>query len=343
MRAWFGAIAQVAVLGLAGLAVVQRPDGQGALRFEIRDAATGELVPCRLTLVGVGNTRDPRLTRRASGERVGDAVVVENRILSLTGTGAVRVPRGRYHVVVSRGPEWDVTIARDVRVGRRGAEMRARLAHVVDTTGWLSADLHVHSAASSDSSVPLEHRVVEFVAEGVDLIAATDHNRVADYGPVIAALGAGRHLASVRGDEITTWGRGHFGAFALPEALAGTRYGAEMKRSWPVPRIFDHVRGHAPDAVVSVFHPRSGRRTGYFDAYAHPPAGYDAIEVMNGFKDPDRRQLERVLLDWFELLDAGAPVGALGNSDTHRLTDVLAGYPRNYLRCWPRPGSPWTA
>jgi hypothetical protein len=38
--------------------------------------------------------------------------------------------------------------------GRRGdPEVHARLHHVIDTPGWISADLHVHSAAVGDVPV----------------------------------------------------------------------------------------------------------------------------------------------------------------------------------------------
>ena len=61
--------------------------------------------------------------------------------------------------------------------------VQARLRHVVDTHGWLSADFHVHAARSPDSRVPMHDRIYEFVADGVELIVATDHNVVCDYAP----------------------------------------------------------------------------------------------------------------------------------------------------------------
>src|SRR5207244_1342808 len=39
-----------------------------------------------------------------------------------------------------------------------------------------------------------------------------------------------------------------------------------------------------------------------------------------------------LLRDWFFLLSSGTRVTALGSSDTHRLRDVKAGYPRSWLR-----------
>src|SRR5205814_925530 len=55
-------------------------------------------------------------------------------------------------------------------------------------------------------------------------------------------------------------------------------------------------------------------------------------EVLNGYQDSERRSVDRVIHDWFELLDHGHVVTATGNSDTHHLDHNIGGYPRNYVR-----------
>src|SRR5262249_52104510 len=59
---------------------------------------------------------------------------------------------------------------------------------------------------------------------------------------------------------------------------------------------------------------------------------FDAIEVLNGYQDAERRSVDRMIDDWFALLAHGHIVTATGNSDTHHLTYNLGGYPRNYVR-----------
>jgi hypothetical protein len=54
--------------------------------------------------------------------------------------------------------------------------------------------------------------------------------------------------------------------------------------------------------------------------------------VLNGYQDTNRKSIDRVLEDWFALLDRGHLVTATGNSDTHHLTFNLGGYPRNYVQ-----------
>ena len=56
--------------------------------------------------------------------------------------------------------------------------------------GAVSGDFHVHGAASYDSSIPDQDRVVSFLAAGVDVIVATDHDVVTSYASTLAALGA---------------------------------------------------------------------------------------------------------------------------------------------------------
>jgi hypothetical protein len=316
---------------------------EGGLSFDVRDAKTGERIPCKLTLVGVDGTRDPELTRVDIGRQEGDAIAAYNRIMSLTGVGAVHVPLGSYDVTVSRGPEWEISTARRVKITPRGATVTARLAHVVDTHNWLSADFHVHAARSPDSRVPMQDRVFEFVADDVQMIVATDHNVISDYEPYIRELGAGKYITSAVGDELTTNGWGHFGAFPLPAVLERAGQGAVLVHGRRPDDFFRDVRSNAPDAIIDVHHPRIDAEIGYFDLghfdarsdHADRPGfswDFDALEVMNGYQDPVRRSVDRIIDDWFSLLNHEHIVTATGNSDTHHLTFNIGGYPRNYVK-----------
>jgi len=321
-----------------------RLEPEGGLSFDVRDARTGEPIPCKLTLVGVSGTKDPELTRVDIGRPEGDkAIAAYNRIMSLSGVGAAHVPFGTYDVTISRGPEWDIATVRKVKIGAAGAVVTARLSHVVDTTGWISADFHVHAARSTDSRVPMQHRIFEFVADDVQMIVATDHNVVSDYDPYIRELGAGAFITSAIGDELTTGSWGHFGAFPLPADLERAGQGAVLVHGRRPDDFFRDVRTNAPDAVIDVHHPRIDSEIGYFDIAHFDARGdraerpgfswdFDAIEVMNGYQDPVRRSVDRVVDDWFALLDHGHLVTATGNSDTHHLTFNIGGYPRNYVK-----------
>lgn len=314
----------------------------GTLSVELR-GDDGAPIPARLTFRPVGDTAPPAFTSIDIAREEPGAITAFERAFVLRGDAELHVPAGTYDVWISHGPEWDTTRVRvDIAAGV-DTELRARLHHVVDTPGWISADLHVHSAASLDSRVPLRDRVFQFVADGVDLIVATDHNVIADYAPVIAELGVRDLLASTTGDEITTKQWGHFGAFPLPADDDELGRGAIATGPRTAAQIFADVRARAPGALIDVHHPRLEHgKLGYFAqagldfATGHARAAgfsfdFDAVEVLNGYQDADRRTLARVLDDWIALLDAGHRVACTGNSDSHHLTFNLGGYPRNYV------------
>ena len=315
---------------------------KGALAFEIVDAKTNQRMPGKLTLIGAKGTTEPRFSKDIGVEDMGEAeLCAYNRVFSLSGVGVIAVPLGTYDVTVSRGIEWTISTAR-VTVTTKGVEVHAKLEHVIDTPKWVSGDFHVHASGSPDSHVPMRDRVYEFVADGVDMIVATDHNVVSNYAPLIAEMHADKLLASSTGDEVTTGGWGHFGAFPLPHEMETEGHGAiPVKKRTPI-ELFASIRKSAPDAIIDVHHPRLEKGTGYFflgkfddknDRSNRKGFSYDfdAIEVLNGYQDTNRKLIDRVMEDWFALLDRGHLVTATGNSDTHHLNYNLGGYPRNYV------------
>ncbi len=315
----------------------------GDFAWDVRDADTGVPIPCKLTFVGVDGTPSPAFTKNDIGRQEIGAVAAHDRLMAAEGVGAARVPQGTYDVWVSRGPEWDLFTARRVKVGAQGTRVSAKLHHVVDTAGWISADFHVHANMSTDSRVPMDDRIYEFLADGVEVITSTDHNVVADYGPIIRELGAGMDIASIVGDEMTTGGWGHFGAFPLPQDLERAGMGAVLVHGRSAADFFKDVRVSAPTAIIDVHHPRIDSEIGYFNLgrldAAHDRAerpgfsfDFDALEVLNGYQDPERRSVDRVIDEWFTLLQHGRLVTATGNSDTHHLDHNIGGYPRNYVR-----------
>jgi hypothetical protein len=336
-------------VGVAGLVVarlaVAHPHlrhATGTLSIEIRDENNGR-IPARLTFRPVGDTPTLYFTTIDIAREEAGAITAFDRAFVLRGDADIRVPAGTYDVWVSHGPEWDTARERVTISAGAEVEVHTRLRHVIDTPGWISADLHVHSAASLDSRVPLRDRVMQFVADGVDLIVATDHNVIADYAPVIAELGVSDLLASATGDEITTKQWGHFGAFPLPADDGELGHGAIETGKRTAQQIFADVRAKAPGALIDVHHPRLLHGSmGYFvlsdfdlaTGKVHTPGfsfDFDAIEVLNGYQDADRKTVGKVIGDWIGLLDGGKRVSCTGNSDSHHLTFNLGGYPRNYV------------
>jgi hypothetical protein len=312
------------------------------VRFRIVDRATGRPVPCRLTFTGIAGTRGPAFSE-GDLPQLGDGWVgAYNHLFSRSGEGDVVLPTGRYELLVTRGMEWSAHRA-EVQVTEAGTSVEGTLEHVVETPGWASADLHVHAEPSFDSQVPMAARVHQFVADGVDHLVSTDHNVVADYGPIVRELGLEELLGTTTGDEITTAHEGHFGAFPLPHDPATAKGGAIATKGRTPREIFRAVRRRAPDALIDVHHPRFDRGLGYFNVGELNPitakarrAGFslefDAVELLNGYQDPDRVFFEQAFSDWLALLKAGRVYTGTGNSDSHHLRFNLGGYPRNFVR-----------
>ena len=70
--------------------------------------------------------------------------------------------------------------------------------------------------------------------------------------------------------------------------------------------FFNDVRVNAPGAIIDVHHPRIDSEIGYFDIAHFDARGdradrpgfswdFDAVEVMNGYQDPVRRSVDRVV------------------------------------------------
>ena len=317
--------------------------GNGTLQIVVHDDMNGP-IPARLTFRPVGETAKVFFTTIDIARQDVGAVSAYDRAFVLRGPAEIKVPPGTYDIWVSHGPEWDTTRERVTIKSGEELELAVKLHHVIDTPGWLSGDFHVHAAPSLDSRVPMRDRVHQFVADGVDLIVSTDHNIISDYAPLIAELGVGDLLASATGDEITTKTWGHFGSFPLVADESELGHGAIDTGARTPRQIFADVRAKSNAALIDVHHPRLEHgHIGYFYlAQLDQRSGqakragfswdFDAIEVLNGYQDSDRKTLDQVIADWQSFLDSGKHVAATGNSDSHHMTFNLGGYPRNYVR-----------
>jgi hypothetical protein len=309
----------------------------GTLHWKVRERGAGVL-PARILVRGIAGAPDPDW-----GEEPSDGASLN--VIHADRDGERAIPPGRYRVTITHGFEYTMHQSDVAVIADKTAAVAAELDRVVDTRGWISADLHVHAQPSPDSTVPLSDRVLALAAAGVEVAVATDHNAVTDYGRAIRERGLEPWLASIVGDEVTTRGvpLGHFNVFPLAVG------------SDPIP--FDHIgppalvsaaRAAPPsdrDKVIQLNHPRMGS-IGYFELLRFDlrdiPAwrersplietGFDAIEVFNGDDYAKLDEVERVMHDWYALLDAGVRVTATGNSDSHKLTYHECGVPRNLVQ-----------
>ncbi|HCU25761.1 MAG TPA: hypothetical protein DF383_12155 [Deltaproteobacteria bacterium] len=135
----------------------------------------------------------------------------------LVGGNEFRLEPGEYEIFVTRGPEYSVFHQRVTVAGGAAVAVNAQLQKVLDTSGYVSADFHMHGIRSADSAWGLDSRVYAGLAEGMDVLVSSDHDVVTNYAPVIEKLGVGNLMTSIMGDEITPLAFGHMGVFPIDE------------------------------------------------------------------------------------------------------------------------------
>jgi hypothetical protein len=197
----------------------------GRLEAHVEDEA-GIALPARVSVIGFDPS--PPITAEGAGvpglgasvlglfEDPKEAVpfgIVAFGYSDASGDVAFDVEPGSYELVVSRGTEYSVHQAPLVISAGSTTSVSTQLARVLDTSGFVSSDFHVHGIRSADSRVADGPRVAQFAGEGVENIIMTDHHVHTDLSPTIAALGLGNWVASTVGEEITTFDYGHFNGY----------------------------------------------------------------------------------------------------------------------------------
>jgi hypothetical protein len=284
-------------------------------------------------------------------------------------SGAIAIEPSAYQVVVSHGPEFSIH-AEDLSVsGGSVLDVDAELARVVDTTGFIAADLHVHSFDSPDCKVTRKERIVSMLAEGVDFFTPSEHEVRADFSQDVANLGAEDLISTAVNNEITTFDYGHFGGFPMtvdPDQVNGgaVDWGRAAPPGEDFPsfgaygltpgEIFDEVASDPGENTIHIHHVESFFDGGLrFDTGLSPPQSFGdptAVRLdpaIANFWDPDFTALEiwegarrsqtidDFLLqnagNWFNLLNQGLARTGYAVSDTHVLVSVQSGAPRSMV------------
>ena len=309
-------------------------DPAGVLAWTVTESGSGIALPAKLSLLNTPVSPD------WDGPDLGDASSLAGgyAILSPTGAGSLEVPPGNYELWISRGTEYDVSVQPITITAGVTTNVNAALLRSVDSTGWISSDLHVHAANSFDSGVTFETRIQQSAAEGLEYPVATDHDYHSDMTSAITSTGLTSWVGTMPGNELTTNDWGHFNAYPVTVNTGALRNGAPDWIGLTPSGIFGALRADLADPVVQLNHPRAGG-IGYFDLTSiNPVTGespdpnystdYDAVEVFNG------KRLTQVLTvknDWYHLLNNGERVTGLGNTDTHKVFGQEMGYPRNFI------------
>jgi hypothetical protein len=344
--------------------------------------------PGRVEVRGIGDTADPVFRDDLLGTTLDGAALpsatATSAIVFLGDEGRpleVAIAPGRYRLTATRGLDWEIaSVEVDVAAdGVRVAVPPFALEALEPLVGFVSADLHVHAEASDDSQTPNEDRLRRYVAEGIDVMVATDHDHVSNYAPAMAALGIGDRLRVVQGVEVTSstpsseapWTIGHHNAWPIARRPHAHRQGAPPSQNRGVGALYAELRADYGARVVQLNHPRPtptsiekddlngdyfahGEDGRAFDptlpldhdhhaAYLRPTGEGDTTALdFDAIELMNGTSYPRYLAirdDWYALLRQGLRPAATANSDTHAPGE-LAAYPRNYVRVGPEGDAP---
>ncbi|HYI95363.1 MAG TPA: CehA/McbA family metallohydrolase [Bryobacteraceae bacterium] len=302
-----------------------------AATISISAAGEGGPMPLRLTIVDKGGTLVPFVSLKSGSyeaQRTGALYTVD-------GTARIGLPTGEYEIFASRGFEYSAPSQRVVLQTGSAKEIRLRLEREVRIQRYVSADTHVHTfELSRHGDATVDERILTAAGEGLDIVIATEHNRVDDYTPAVKRRNLDRWLFAVPGNEVTT-AMGHFNIFP---AISSTRQPDPRQQNWAA--LMSAIR-EAEGVQLNVQNHPQDLHSGYrpFDSSHHlssvgtnlngRPISVNAMEVVNsGAMSSDVMRLVR---DWMGLLSRGLSVAAIGSSDTHTVDFVPIGQARTYI------------
>lgn len=228
----------------------------------------------RLVFKGVNGTDDPNFVDSLTGYKVkeGDDTFYYSKVPQLFLGGidsdpkTVVLPAGNYRVYATRGPEYSVTktelLVLAGKVTRLNLDLPER---VIETQGYIAADLHVHSAAGFDNAFGMKERVKTFVAEQGEVLVSSEHDVPIDLAPVIKFMGLDDQLISIAAVEMTSlliseknpYTGGHINFFPVQPKPNEYRKGMinhENRRLREILHDFDHSH---PGVVSQLNHARN--------------------------------------------------------------------------------------
>ena len=324
----------------------------GKLRFELPAPSyaviditdgDGQPVPCKVSFHGRDGTEDPNYGPDSAIHGVRNLWYTHN------GQAKVEIAPGKYDVVISHGPEFDAIVEQITVERGKETKIEGRLVRTVNTPGWLSTEYHSHSSPSGDNTSSQRGRVLNLLAEHLEFIPCTEHNRVDTYVPHLKHFGALDRVLTCSGMELTGGPLpiNHQNAFPLVHKPRTQDGGGPLTDSDPVVQIERLAMwDDGSDKLVQTNHPNIPQMVGDRDFDGTPDEGF---EKMFGFMDvievhppaniftppaslpPSDRELGNVIFHWMQLLNVGYRVPGVVNTDAH-WNYHGSGWLRNYVK-----------
>lgn len=309
----------------------------GTLEVQANDSGSGKALPVRIQIIP--QTPPPAIPRSLGVHTPRNS----RSVLAWSATGRERfaLPPGPHRVLLSHGPEWEISDSNVTIEAGKTATVRADLLHSIDSTGVMCGDFHIHSYYSADSSDPVPLKVKSAVADGLEIPVSSEHEWIIDFDPVLKSLGLADWAFGMSSEELTTFTWGHFGVVPISPRPERLNNGAVPWLGKPPAQVFADVHALPEKPVLIVNHPTSSGFGGYFSAAEFNRTtvtgdpllwseDFDAVEAFNDSEfDANRKS---IVADWFALLNAGKRIWAVGSSDTHGIESSPVGYPRTCMR-----------
>ncbi len=306
----------------------------GWLRVSVTDEANAP-IPAALTL--------------QSGADAPWTTGVTQYVAIQNGEATFPILAGDYTATVARGLVWSIERKNVKVVAGQVVDLSAKIHEAVDTTGFVMMNSHEHTENSIDSSVWVQDRIANALANGIELMTPTDHDFFGTRQPTIQEMGVEGQIKSSLGCEVSPlWGHTTAAHCATPPtyptyfAVQYMQYDENGKvvRPTTATEIYTQAREEFGCFFLAVNHPYRGGAT--FETYgvtatsnpadAEPKLNLhlvDALEVYN--KDDNLNSiLTENLPAWFNLLNRGYSIAAIGGSDEHHYRGNY-GNPRNMV------------
>ncbi|MCA9246079.1 MAG: CehA/McbA family metallohydrolase [Planctomycetales bacterium] len=334
--------AEAPILKLGDHTMTANMEAAGYVAAKITDA-DGQSIPCKVAFRGLGDTPTPDFGPDTAEHAVRDLYYAHD--------GAFRqeLLPGKYEVIVSHGSEYDASIEEiEIHQGEI-TPLEVKLAHAVDTSGWISADFHSHSSPSGDNTSSQMGRVLNLLAEHIEFAPCTEHNRISSYSQHLEKLGAVARMATCPGMELTgsPLPINHQNTFPLHRHVHHQDGGGPTTHADPVVQIERlALWDEASDKLVQVNHPYIAQMIGDRNADGKADGGF---ETMFGWMDvieihPHGRIFEKpaplptggrdrgnTIYQWLQMLNLGYRIPGVVNTDAH-YNHHGSGWLRNYIK-----------
>jgi hypothetical protein len=298
--------------------------------FDVADVTNGRTRgPVKVVLRGLDGTPNPNFGPESL------AYQAANLCFSRDGLFTVALPPGRYEALIGRGPEYTLETSRfEVAYGRT-TPVKAGIRRVVESGGWVIADLHNHTTMSNDSIADPYGRVVGIAAGGIEFAPATEHNRIATYAAYIEREKLTPFLHSAGGVELSGIpGPGainHQTAFPLrvdDGAQSGGSPRTDKDPGVQIRRLYEYdggaekyVQHNHPDIAWLYYdRDRDGKIDGGFETRRYTHAIEINRDIVNLLRDlgPETKTARRGrAFYWLQMLNQGDRIFGAANSDAH--------------------------